>query len=380
MPKHELIMISAGEASGDHHAALALTALREQGVSFEAFGMGAGKLEKLGVSIDVDCRSLAVIGFVDALLNYHKFRLRIHRLRKLMKTRKPDLLVIVDYPDFNLKLAKTAQQLGIPVLFYISPQVWAWRTKRVTKIARLVNHMAVIFPFEEKFYADANVPVTYVGHPLVDSARCDLTQAEARVALKLSTDKLIVALLPGSRNGELSRILPIMLDSARALLTHLPNTEFVVPCAPTLNLQIVEEMIRAAQLPITLIEGQTCPVLRSADAALTASGTATLETALMGTPMAVVYRMNRINYALMSRMIQIDHIGLVNIVAEQGIVQEFVQDNAQAVPIATELSRLLTDKPYRTTMQENLAEVTLRMGSGGASRNVATLIQSILSR
>jgi len=182
MSKRPLIMVSAGEASSDHHAAHALDALNRKGVEWDAFGMGASQLEALGVEISVDCRDLAVIGFVDVLMNYMELRRRVERLRALMRSRKPDLLFIVDYPDFNLKLGETARELGIPVLFYISPQVWAWRSERVHKIGKCINHMAVIFPFEEKFYTAANVPVTYVGHPLIDTAHCELNQAEARAS------------------------------------------------------------------------------------------------------------------------------------------------------------------------------------------------------
>lgn len=377
MGKRLSIMVSAGEASGDQHAAHALTALKHQGVEFDAFGMGAGELEAAGATIHVDCRELAVIGLVEVLKNLPALYKRLFFLVRLIKEKKPDLIVLVDYPEFNLKLAWWVRKLNIPILFYISPQVWAWRTKRVKKIAKRIDHMAVIFPFEVDFYKNAGVPVSYVGHPLIDSAQCDWNQQEAQRQLGLTPKHNLVALLPGSRNGELHRNLPLMLDGAKALLNIIPTAEFVIPCAPSLDQAAVKQMVDDAGLPVTLIAGNICPVLKASDAALTASGTATLETALMGTPMAIVYRMNDLTYKIMSRMIQIDHIGLVNIVAKRRIVQEFVQDAATEAALSAELHRLLTDSAYRQQMQKDLAEVKVTMGEGGASENVATLIKNL---
>lgn len=381
-------MVSAGEASGDQHAAHALRALREQGVKFDAFGMGAGELESAGATIDVDCRELAVIGLVEVLKNLPELYRRLFQLVRIIKARQPDLVVLVDYPEFNLKLAWWIRKLNIPVLFYISPQVWAWRTNRVHKIGRRIDHMAVIFPFEVPFYENANIPVTYVGHPLIDTAHCDWSQTQARNNLSLSdTTAPLVALLPGSRNGELHRNLPVMLKAAHTILDAQPDVEFVMPCAATLDRAEIEAVIHqvltgaSAQantsLPLTLIDGQICPVLRAADAAITASGTATLETAMIGTPMAVVYRVNDLTYTIMSRLIQIDDIGLVNIVAGRRVVQEFVQDEATAENIAAELLKILNDDGYRQRMCDDLAEVKTKMGDGGASRQVATLMSQL---
>lgn len=379
MDKRPLIMVSAGEASGDQHAAHALHALKAQGIDFDAFGMGADNLEAAGMSIDVDCRELAVIGLVEVLKNLPALYKRLFHLVKLIKERKPDLILLVDYPEFNLKLAWWVRKLNIPILFYISPQVWAWRTKRVHKIGKRIDHMAVIFPFEVPFYEQAGIPVTYVGHPLIDSAQCDWDLAQARQELSLNPTEYLVALLPGSRNGELHRNLPVMLAGAKTLLNTLPNTEFVIPCAPTLDKTAIKELIKDSDVNATLIDGQICPVLRSADAAITASGTATLETALMGTPMAIVYRVNDLTYKIMSRLIQIDNIGLVNIVATRRIVQEFIQDEATPEAIAGELQKLLTNDGYRKQMKEDLAHVKNEMGDGGASAQVATLMQRFLT-
>ncbi len=372
------IMVSAGEASSDMHAAHALTALKKSDLLFDSFGMGAGQLRACGMELLVDCRELAVIGIVDVLINYPRFVKRLNILKRALEEKQPDLLLIVDYPDFNLKLAQHARKLGIPVLFYISPQVWAWRSNRVNKIGKLVNHMAVIFPFEVAFYENANIPVTYVGHPLIDQIHCDDSPESAREKLQLSTSDELVAMLPGSRNGELSRNLPCMLHCAAQIAKHKPSCQFVLPCAPTLERARVEEALHDSKVPITIIEDNTQLAVRAADAVITASGTATLEVAMLGTPMTIVYIVNKINYAIMKRLIQIDHIGLVNIVSGKSIVREFLQDEAQADDIADEVVRLLDDYQYRDNMKQELARVKDKMGEGGASDKVAALISTML--
>lgn len=359
------------------HAAHALNALRARGMDVNCFGMGAGKLAAAGMELLVDCRELAVIGIVDVLINYPRFLKRLAALRVAMRERRPDLLLIVDFPDFNLKLAETASELGIPVLFYISPQVWAWRSKRVHRIGKLVTHMAVLFPFELEFYEKAHVPVTYVGHPLVDDAHSPFTQREAQQHFGLSGTAPLVALLPGSRNGELQRNLPVMLAAAERVQQKLPDCRFLLPRAPTLDADALEQLLTNSTVVITIADGEAYHVMRAADAVLSASGTATLETAMLGTPMAIVYVINAINYALMRRMIQIDDIGLVNIVAGKRIVQEFVQHNAQPEAMADELVRLLTDDDYADEMRCELDVVRERMGEGGASGRVAALIEQL---
>lgn len=371
------LMISAGEASSDMHAAHVIDELRSRGVEFDCFGMGANKLKAAGMELTLDCRELSVIGIVDVLINYPRFMRRLATLRKTMAQRKPDLLIIVDYPDFNLKLAETAKELGIPVLFYISPQVWAWRKKRVKRIGQLVSHMAVLFPFEVDVYEEADIPVTYVGHPLVDDAKSEFNKTDARTHLNVPGNEKLVALLPGSRNAELKHNFPVMLETATVLKNKYPNIQFVVPIAPTLERTTVDELL--AQLPFEVhsTDGQSYHVMRAADVVLCASGTATLETAMLGTPMAVMYIINPINYAIMKRLIQIDDIGLVNIVAGKRICQEFVQHEAQPEAMAQELEKCLNNNDYRQSMEAELNQVQQKMGSGGASQRVASLIESL---
>lgn len=378
------IMVSAGEASGDAHAAHALEALD---VPYTSFGMGASELEAQGTELLVDCRDLAVIGFVDVLKNYHRFLKRLSLLRQAMAERKPDLLFLTDFPDFNLKLAETAKSLGIPVLFYVSPQLWAWRSGRIHRIGRLVDHMAVLFPFEVPYYTKENIPVTYVGNPVVESAVSQYDQSGARESLGLSQHGPIVGLLPGSRPSELQRLLPVMLEAASLLHQQSESLQFVLPMAATLSKEALEVILAQYQqqcdsanlqpVTLTIIEQRACDVMRASDVVICASGTATLETALIGTPMVLVYKVSAVNYAIMKRLIRIPDIGLVNIVAGKRVVPELVQHDATAANIVKETQKLLTDTTARNTMIDALAAVTASMGDGNASERVAVLIRQL---
>ena len=374
-------MVSAGEASSDAHAAHALDALRARGVVFESYGMGAGELKKSGTELVVDCRDLAVIGFVDVLINYPKFLKRLRRLRERMQQRKPDLLLLVDYPDFNLKLAETAKTLGIPVLFYVSPQVWAWRAGRVPRIGSLVTHMAVLFPFEVDIYEKHDIPVTYVGNPVVADAVSTLSVFEARELLGVNPENPVVTLLPGSRQGEISRNLPPMLDSAKLIATAIPDCQFLLPIAPTLDPTLIHQTIGPdgpANLHCTTKNSRDA--MRAGDVVLVASGTATLETALIGTPMVVMYIVNKINYAIMKRLIKIPDISLVNIVAGKRVVPEYVQQDATPENMANEVLSLLTDEARRATMLNEFNRIKSLMGDAGASTRVAQLIVQLTSK
>ncbi|MFT4730450.1 MAG: lipid-A-disaccharide synthase [Granulosicoccus sp.] len=379
--KNLSIMVSAGEASSDAHAAHALDALRAQGVAFESFGMGAGALGKCGTELVVDCRDLAVIGFVDVLINYPKFLKRLRKLREHLQERKPDLLLLVDYPDFNLKLAETAKSLSIPVLFYVSPQVWAWRAGRVPRIGSLVSHMAVLFPFEVDIYEKHGIPVTYVGNPVVADAVSALSAVEARELMGLNPKNPVVTLLPGSRTGEIKRNLPPMLESARLIAASIPDCQFLLPIAPTLDQSLIQQTLGSdspANLHCTTKDSRGA--MRAGNVALVASGTATLETALIGTPMVVMYIVNKINYAIMKRLIKIPDISLVNIVAGKRVVPEYIQADATPQAMATDVLSLLRDEPRRTVMLDELNRVKRLMGDAGASKRVAQLIVQLTDK
>ena len=377
------IMVSAGEASGDAHAAHALEALQSRGTGFDSFGMGASHLQAQGCDLVVDCRELAVIGFIDVVKNYPRFMIRLRKLKAAMKARHPDLLLIVDYPNFNLKLAEYARQLNIPVLFYISPKVWASRPGRVPKIGARITHMAVIFPFEVDIYEKAGIPVSYVGNPVVEDAHSSLTRDEACTAHDLDPSRPVILLMPGSRKGELERHMSLLVASTEKIAKERPNCQFILPLANTIDREWFNQLLetaganRASAPPLQIIDGQSITAMRAADVALVASGTATLETGLMGTPMVVLYKVSPLNYAIIKRMINIDDVSLVNIVAQRRIVPELIQDDATAESITEEALMLLEDETRRNQMLDDLAELKLAMGEPGASERVAALIENL---
>ena len=376
------IMVSAGEASGDSHASHALRALQESGTQFRSFGMGADALQAAGTELIVDCRDLAVMGIVEVLLNYPKFVKRLKLLRKALTTRRPDLLLIVDFPDFNLKLAETAKAVGIPVLFYISPKVWAWRAGRVPRIGSLVSHMAVLFPFEVDIYQQAGIPVTYVGNPVVQDAVSQYTRDEACNHLGLQARNPIIAILPGSRKSEIKRHLPAMCSTINQLTRQIPDLQVILPVAPTLEFDYINHMlgdtfVESLGRSLVLTEKDSRDVLRAADVAFVASGTATLETALIGTPMIVVYIISGLNYAIVKHLIKIPDVSLVNIVAGKRIVPEYIQHAAQPELMANDLKSLLEDSNRRETMIADMVAVKHAMGDSHASKRVASLIQQM---
>jgi lipid-A-disaccharide synthase len=373
------IMISAGEASGDLHAANLIKALHRIDPSIKSKGMGSDKLRDAGVEILVDCADIAVVGIVEVLANYHLIKQALNKLVDEIRRSPPDLLILVDYQEFNFRLAKIAKQHGIRVLFYISPQVWAWRPHRVHKIGKMIDMMAVLFPFEEKFYRNANVPVTFVGHPLVDETRPDKTPAECFDDYRLNENKKIIGLFPGSRKGEIKRVLPVLLDAAELLKNKHRDIQFILPVASTLNTQYIQSFLTGhSHLDIRVIKDRSYNIMQICHAIMTASGTATLEIALMGIPNVIVYRVAPISYFILKRMITIDNIGLVNIVAEKNIVREFIQDEANPERIATEVDRLLYDDTYRENMIDELAKVKEKLGKEGGSNNIAQLAYDML--
>ncbi|MEM6986142.1 MAG: lipid-A-disaccharide synthase [Pseudomonadota bacterium] len=371
------LMVSAGEASSDLHAANAIRTLQQRGVNPQLFGMGGLELQKLGMRLDVDNRELAVIGIVEVLARYPEFRKKLALLRDTLRAEKPDLLMLVDYPDFNLKLAETAISMNVPVLYYISPQIWAWRSGRIKRIGRLVSHMAVLFPFETKYYEAEQIPVTYVGHPLMDEVPTDLVKKDCREQLEVPQDATCIGLMPGSRRGELKRLLPVLIDSAKHLLARDPSLTFVLPLADALEPDSLDAYAALGDLPVKVVRGKTHEAIKACDAVAVASGTATLEVALLGTPMVIVYKVQAVNYAILSRLVKIPHIGLVNIVAERGVVKELIQAQATPSAVGEELERLLHDQTYRSEVTDALAAVAARMGAPGASARVGDLINRL---
>jgi len=373
------IMISAGEASGDMHAANIVKAIQSQNKNTEFYGMGSEKLRDAGAELLIDCSDIAVVGIVEVLFHYRKIIKALNTLRESLRNDPPDLLVLVDYQEFNFKLAETAKELGIKVLFYISPQVWAWRQHRVHKIGKIIDMMAVILPFEEKFYTDANVPVRFVGNPLVDKTHPTKDKQACFTEYSLSQDKRVVGLFPGSRRSEIKRVLPLQLAAAEILLEEKPELQFILPIANTLKEELFTAYLEDySHLNIKLVKDLPYNVMQCCDAIITASGTATLEIALMGIPNCITYKIATISYLILRQLVKIDHIGLVNIVAEKYIIKEFLQFDAKPKAIANEINLILDDDAYRENMIKELNGVREKLGKAGGITNMADLILEML--
>ena len=382
--KPKNVVIVAGEASGDAHAARLVNELKKLDDSIYFRGMGGDSLRAAGVDVFIDMAEIAVVGFVEVLKKYSLIKAELNKLKQNICEQPPDLLILVDYQEFNQRLAAYARSIGIKVLFYIGPQVWAWRPKRVYKMARIVDHMAVIMPFEKALYDDANVPVTFTGHPLTDEVVRDKTRQQAREQLQID-DKTTVGLFPGSRGGEISHILPILLESAklireRQLQDNKTEVQFILPLANTIKAKDLEPFSSMLEkLKVITIKDQFYDVAQSCDVILTASGTATLEIGLLEIPMVIVYRTSAITFFIGKRLVSLNHIGLVNIIPGKEIVREFLQGDARPPLIAEETLHLLNDPEYYESMQHELSLLRPQLGDGNGSKNVAELAWKMLN-
>jgi lipid-A-disaccharide synthase len=300
------------------------------------------------------------------------------RLKRFLKVGRPDLLVLIDFPDFNIMLGKAAKKLGIPVLYYISPQVWAWRKGRVKKIAEIVKAIVVVFPFEVELYKTAGVDVRFVGHPLTDVVKSEYTKVEARKHLGLDPARRTIALLPGSRKKEIMHLLPDMLEAARMLETMFEDLQFVLPVAPTLNMDFIRQHVDRSGVLVDIVDDGVYDALRASDAAIVTSGTATLETGLMGVPMAIVYRMSGLSYFIGRLIVNVDHVGLVNIIAGKRLVPELIQQDATPQNMADAVSKMLRDPVYYKAITDGLAAVRVQLGDAGASARAAAVVLALL--
>jgi lipid-A-disaccharide synthase len=376
MKKKKKVMIIAGEASGDMHGARLVEAMLHGDADLDFFGIGGEALQRAGVHIRVDNARLATVGIWEALVKLKLFVAALGVAKKDLKRCRPDLLILIDYPDFNFRVASAAKKLGIPVMYYISPQIWAWRTGRIKTIKRIVDHMVVIFPFETAFYERWNVPVTFVGHPLLDHAATGKSAGEPS---KWGGDKTVIGLLPGSRNEEVSRLLPTMVEAGKKIKQEMPDSQFVVPVASTVDKTLVEGMLRAAGDSFHMVFDGLQDVLHKATLVITASGTATLETAISCTPMIVVYKVSGLSYWLGKRLIRVKQIALANLVAGKPIVPELIQDEACPEKIASVALSLVKDERALSQMRQQLKVVGQTLGAPGASKRAADVALALLS-
>lgn len=368
------IVIVAGEASGDAHAGRMIAALKARRPEIEVSGIGGDALRQAGTEIFTDFRELAVMGLVEVLKRYREIKAVFNQLVERLRREKPDLLILVDYPGFNLKLAKQAHKLGIPVLYYISPKVWAWRPGRVKTIRRYVDHMAVLFPFEETLYQDAGVPVSCVGHPLVDAVHSAFNAQQAKQHFEIEPEHRVLGLFPGSRRSEVEALLPIMLQTAEKIKQRHFDLEVVLPLAPGLDMAFLQPMLKQSGLDIKVVSGDFYDVIRSCDAIVAASGTVTLEIALMGVPHLIVYRVAPMSYRILKRLVKIPYVGLCNIVTHDNIITELLQDEVTVDNLDQHLTPLLTDPQAKSRAEYIRQQVLTALGPAGGADNAAQVI------
>lgn len=380
MPADALnILIVAGEASGDLHASALLRELKKRAPGLRAFGMGGAHTQAEGLEALADARDISVMGLVEVLPAIPRILGVMKKLEAEAKARRPDVAILVDLPDFNLRLAKKLHALGIPVAYYVSPTVWAWRKGRIKIIKKYVAKMMCIFPFEEPFYAREGVAARYVGNPSVDELGPAPAKDVARRALGLS-DAPVLALLPGSRMGEIRRIFPSMLEAAREVVARHPGMQVVVPVAPTIDAEVIRAEAARHQVVPVLVEGRAPEVVAASEAAVVASGTAVLEAALMERPLVVVYRVSQLTYWIARLLVKVAHVAIVNLLAGREVVPELIQGAMRPARIAAELQRLLDDPAARAQQLRDLAEVRQKLGAPGAASRAADEVLALLAK
>jgi lipid-A-disaccharide synthase len=371
------VMIVAGEASGDLHGAGLVRALRRREPALSFCGIGGSAMRAAGVEILADAAELAVVGITEVVAKIPRVLRAFGKAKKALCRRAPAVLILIDFPDFNLRLAAAAKKAGVKVLYYISPQIWAWRSGRVRHIKRVVDHMAVILPFEEAFYRRHGVPVTYVGHPLLDAQP---QPAPSPQEDRPDSDDTVIGLLPGSRDGEIDRHLPVMMTAARLLTRRLPKARFLIPLAPTASEARVSAIVarQGGGVDCTVTNSGAGAVFACCRLAVLASGTATLEAALATVPMVVLYRVSPLSYWLGRCLIRVNHIAMVNLIAEREVVPELIQHRAQPETVADQVLALLSDDSRLERMRGQLVRVRETLGTPGASKRVADIVMEML--
>lgn len=373
------IMIIAGEPSGDMQASYLVKSLKSINNHIEIFGVGGKKMEESGVEIVYDIRGLAVVGFVEVIKHLCTFKKLFERLLLLLETKKPDCVVLVDYPGFNLRFAKYIKAKNIPVIYYISPQVWAWGRNRLFEIKKYVDKMIVVFGFEEELYKNFGIKAGFVGHPFLDIVRPGRKKEEVIKTLHLSHHSAKISLFPGSREREIERHLPVMLDSCKLIKEKLPDAEFILSRCKELDRAIYNKIISSSKIKPHSLENSPYDVMEISDIVIVSSGSATLETAIMEKPMVIIYKTSIITWLLARLMVKIPDIGLVNVVAGKRIVPELIQFEANAGKIATECLAILNDKKAQENIKRELRKVKEKLGEQGASERAAQLIQKFIS-
>jgi lipid-A-disaccharide synthase len=367
-------MIVAGEPSGDLQAALLLEQLRSRRPSWSFFGIGGPRMAEQGFAQFVGIEEMAVIGFADVVRKFFFFRRVFTQAENVMKQRKPDAVLLVDYPGFNVRLARRASRHGFRVVYYIAPQIWAWGEDRINTLRKNIGLLVPVFPFEQDYFESRGIPTRRVGHPLLDIVKPAMDRCTLCKSLGVSVETQLLALLPGSRPAEVRRHVPIMLATARLLAAEYPALVPVVSCAPGINKQELQEMAGKFLTRDLAISRDTYSLVAAADLALVKSGTATIECAMLGTPFIAMYKTGALNYQIARRLIRTEHIAMVNLVAGKTVVPEFIQHDATPQNLARAAQLLLTDEGHRAKMIEELAEVRDKLGPAGGAGQAADII------
>jgi lipid-A-disaccharide synthase len=364
------VVMVAGEASGDQHGAHVIYALRKRHADIQVCGAGGNAMKDAGAHLIVDARELSVMGFTAVFSKAPQILRSLSRLKRLLKDGKPDLLVLIDFPDFNLHLAGYAKKIGIPVLYYVSPQVWAWRSNRIKKIKKRVDHMAVILPFEKSIYDKHRIPVSFVGHPLMDA----VPQESETEKMPTPTKGVTIALLPGSRECEVTRLLPEMLQAAQLLQQANPDLRFEISRAPSIDADLINNYAQQHALTkASIVSDPVYAIFKRCNLAIVASGTASLEAAIFGIPTVIVYSVSAFSFWLGNLLVNVPYIGLANLIANKRVLPELVQDKATAPNIAATAQNLLTDRDAYLKMQFELKSIRKKLGRAGASDRVAEI-------
>jgi lipid-A-disaccharide synthase len=367
------IMIIAGEASGDLHGSRLVNELKKHDPKLHIFGIGGDKMQQCGMELVYHINEMSVLGFWDVLKQFRFFKKVYKNLVCKLEKEQPAVLVLIDYPGLNLKLANAAHQKGIKVLYYIAPQVWAWGKKRVKKMAQTVDKMAVIIPFEEKMYREAGIEATFVGHPLLEILESKFTKNEFFAKHGLNPNYKTIGLLPGSRPLEVKRLLPEMLRTIRLFKKKHQKIQVVLGKADSLDFDVYRQLIPDGN-GVQLLKNCTYEIMKHSDLLIVASGTATLESALFKTPLIIVYKVDQFSYIIGRMLVKIDSIGLVNVIAEKRIVPEYIQHQFQAENLISEMEKLLFDQGRRVEIINDLIKIKQKLGTAGAAERTAQMV------
>ena len=370
----------AGEASGDLHGSHLVKEMLSLDPSLQFYGVGGEKMKNEGVELIADSKEMAVVGITEVILKLKSIYQIYRKLKNSLTANSPSLVILIDYPDFNLRFAREAKKKNIPIVYYISPQVWAWRKGRIKKIGRLIKKMIVIFPFEKKIYEEAKIDVDFVGHPLLDSIRSQFSREEAFQKFSLTSGVTTIGLLPGSRMNEVKRHLPPMIEAISLISKQINPVQFIIPVAPGLDWGEVQNLVGSKRENIRVVENNIYDVMRISDVVIVASGTATIEAAIMGAPMIVVYRVSPLTYLLGKMLIKVKNIGMVNIIAGKTVVPELIQKDVTPEKITSAVVQILKNPSKQEEIKKELSSLKEKIGNPGASFRAAQIIISLLQR